>query len=361
MTRSTTTPVWRSTGAGVACAALVAVAAVAVPPAFAGGTTTTGATPPATTARGTRCSGGPSPSRARSATSSRRRPQPLEGARATLRMTLGSSSVGLPADGQQDRPCGGREDLRRAPAQRALRAGRRCRGGTALQQRQPGGRRRRPRGVARLHRHQVGQRVGEDRGPVRPGPRCPGGGHPRDGDRPRHGPGGPAAGLPPRGLVMAPHESRGPAGPPGLLRAAALGAAGGAAWGVAARAWMRLVSTSHEFSWAGTLAIIGLATVLGTGVGLASAARRHRGWRRWLRLAVVPGLLLFAGTGAAAAARLRARGAAGRAQAPARQGCGRPRRRGPGSRCSGGPSGSTRRPCCRRPCTSGGACWSACP
>lgn len=85
--------------------------------------------------------------------------------------------------------------------------------------------------------------------------------------------------------------------PPSLLRAAALGAAAGAAWGVTARAWMRLVSTSHEFSWAGTLAIVGLATVLGTGVGLASAARRHRGWRRGLRLAVVPGLLLFVGQG----------------------------------------------------------------
>lgn len=85
--------------------------------------------------------------------------------------------------------------------------------------------------------------------------------------------------------------------PPSLLRAAALGAAGGAAWGVAARAWMRLVSTSHEFSWVGTLAIVALAAVLGTGVGLASAARRHRGWRRRLRLAVLPGMILFLGQG----------------------------------------------------------------
>lgn len=85
--------------------------------------------------------------------------------------------------------------------------------------------------------------------------------------------------------------------PPSLPRAALLGAAGGAVWGVAARAWMRLVSTSPEFSWAGSLAIVGLAAVFGAGVGLSSAARRRHGWRRALRLAVVPGMILFAGQG----------------------------------------------------------------
>jgi hypothetical protein len=85
--------------------------------------------------------------------------------------------------------------------------------------------------------------------------------------------------------------------PMNLPRAALWGAAGGAVWGVAARAWMRLVSTSPEFSWAGSLAIVGLAAVFGAGVGLSSAARRHRGRRRWLRLAVVPGMLLFVGQG----------------------------------------------------------------
>ena len=60
---------------------------------------------------------------------------------------------------------------------------------------------------------------------------------------------------------------------------------------------MRLVSTSHEFSWEGTLAIVLLAAVFGTGVGLASAARRMTGRRRWLRLAVLPGMVLFLGQG----------------------------------------------------------------
>ena len=83
----------------------------------------------------------------------------------------------------------------------------------------------------------------------------------------------------------------------GLLRAALWGAALGTAWGVLARAWMRLVSTSPEFSWAGTLAIVVLAAVFGAGVGLSAAARRRRGWRRWLRLTVVPGMVLFAGQG----------------------------------------------------------------
>ena len=82
-----------------------------------------------------------------------------------------------------------------------------------------------------------------------------------------------------------------------MLRAALIGFGLGAVWGVAARAWMRLVSTSHEFSWVGTLAIVGLAAVFGTGVGLASAARRTTGWRRWLRLAVLPGMILFLGQG----------------------------------------------------------------
>src|SRR5689334_14985007 len=82
-----------------------------------------------------------------------------------------------------------------------------------------------------------------------------------------------------------------------VLRAGLEGAALGAAWGVLARAWMRLVSTSPEFSWAGSLAIVALAAVFGAGVGLSTSARRSRGWRRWLRLAVLPGMVLFAGQG----------------------------------------------------------------
>jgi hypothetical protein len=58
------------------------------------------------------------------------------------------------------------------------------------------------------------------------------------------------------------------------------GASGGAIWGIAARIWMRLISAQPEFSIAGTAAILLIATLFGTFVGLSFAARRH-GWRRW--------------------------------------------------------------------------------
>jgi hypothetical protein len=86
--------------------------------------------------------------------------------------------------------------------------------------------------------------------------------------------------------------------PLGMVRAGALGAALGAVWGVLARGWMRLVSTSPEFSWSGSLAIVGLAAVLGAGIGLSAVARRRSGWRRWCRMAVLPGMMIFAGQGA---------------------------------------------------------------
>lgn len=81
-----------------------------------------------------------------------------------------------------------------------------------------------------------------------------------------------------------------------LLRAAALGALLGAGWGVLARVWMRLISGDPAFSWTGTLLIIGLAALLGSGVGLAAGARRA-GRSRWWKLAVVPGLVLFLSPG----------------------------------------------------------------
>ena len=46
----------------------------------------------------------------------------------------------------------------------------------------------------------------------------------------------------------------------------------------------------------GTLAIIGLAAVLGLGVGVADSALRH-GRTGWWRLTVVPGLILFLSPG----------------------------------------------------------------
>jgi hypothetical protein len=81
------------------------------------------------------------------------------------------------------------------------------------------------------------------------------------------------------------------------LRAGLVGLALGAVWGVAARVWMRLVSTTPEFSWAGTLGIVAFAAVFGMLTGLSWRARHATGGRRWLRLVAVPGLLLFAGQG----------------------------------------------------------------
>jgi hypothetical protein len=61
---------------------------------------------------------------------------------------------------------------------------------------------------------------------------------------------------------------------------------------------MRLVSTDPEFSWSGTLAIVGMAAVSGALVGVSWRARLAAGRRRWFRWLFVPGLLLFAGQGA---------------------------------------------------------------
>lgn len=61
--------------------------------------------------------------------------------------------------------------------------------------------------------------------------------------------------------------------------------AGGFVWGVVARLWMRVISGDPEFSWSGTLFIIGLFTVVGGAQGLALAVRRRR-WPRWAQTIV---------------------------------------------------------------------------
>jgi hypothetical protein len=82
-----------------------------------------------------------------------------------------------------------------------------------------------------------------------------------------------------------------------VLRTALVGFGLGAVWGVVARVWMRLVSTSPEFSWFGTLMIVALSAAFGLLVGLSWWARHVTGWRRWLRFLFLPGLILFAGQG----------------------------------------------------------------
>jgi hypothetical protein len=83
---------------------------------------------------------------------------------------------------------------------------------------------------------------------------------------------------------------------PALLRCGIAGALLGLVWGVLARVWMRLISTDPEFSWTGTLLIVGFSSLLGLGVGVVHASRRA-GLSRWWTLAFVPGLVLFLSPG----------------------------------------------------------------
>ncbi|MEO7235398.1 MAG: hypothetical protein ABIW80_08490 [Lapillicoccus sp.] len=83
------------------------------------------------------------------------------------------------------------------------------------------------------------------------------------------------------------------------MRRVLAGAGLGLALGVAARWWMRLVSTQPELSWSGTGLILALFTTAGVGLGIAAAARaagRSRWWRLTAVLAVPvllsPGMVL---------------------------------------------------------------------
>ena len=71
-----------------------------------------------------------------------------------------------------------------------------------------------------------------------------------------------------------------------MWRRATAGLVLGAGWGVAARAWMRLISTEPEFSWSGTLLILTFAALAGLGLGLVSGARAS-GRRSWWRFAAL--------------------------------------------------------------------------
>ena len=83
-----------------------------------------------------------------------------------------------------------------------------------------------------------------------------------------------------------------------LLAAAGLGLLAGLLWGVAARAWMRTISENPEFSWAGTLSILGVTSLAGIALALLEALRR-RGVGAVRFALVIPALLMFASPGMA--------------------------------------------------------------
>ena len=76
-----------------------------------------------------------------------------------------------------------------------------------------------------------------------------------------------------------------------------VGLLGGAVWGAVLRAWMRFISTSPEFSWSGTLFIVGAAALAGLVVGVLWW-RHLAGGSGWWKLLVVGVLPVFGGAGA---------------------------------------------------------------
>ncbi len=82
-----------------------------------------------------------------------------------------------------------------------------------------------------------------------------------------------------------------------VLRAGALGLLAGLVWGVVARGFMRLLTTSPEFTWSGTLPIVGSAGIVGALVAVARS-QRLAGRSRWWRLLGLPFVVLFGAAGA---------------------------------------------------------------
>lgn len=72
------------------------------------------------------------------------------------------------------------------------------------------------------------------------------------------------------------------------------GASAGLLWGAIMRVWMRFISTNPEFSWSGTLFILGASVIAGSVLGLARK-RRAVGGVGWWRLSVLSLFLLGAG------------------------------------------------------------------
>lgn len=87
----------------------------------------------------------------------------------------------------------------------------------------------------------------------------------------------------------------------GRFQAYPIGLIGGAVGGVVARVWMRWVSTNPEFSWGGTLFIVGAFAVFGLAQANVRASRRRDRSRRHTTVARVAGWVgtmpLFFGAG----------------------------------------------------------------
>jgi hypothetical protein len=102
-------------------------------------------------------------------------------------------------------------------------------------------------------------------------------------------------------LLVTPERERATTVPPRSLLIVGGFLVGGLVWGVVARLWMRLITTESEFTWSGSLFIVGAFTIAATAQGVALAARRRR-WPRWAQgiirsLALVLALPLGAGAG----------------------------------------------------------------
>ena len=80
-----------------------------------------------------------------------------------------------------------------------------------------------------------------------------------------------------------------------VWRLVGLGAVFGFTWGAVLRGWMRFITTNPEFSWSGTLMIVGVSAIAGAVLGLARH-RRLSGGVGWWRYSILA-LLLLGGAG----------------------------------------------------------------
>ena len=93
---------------------------------------------------------------------------------------------------------------------------------------------------------------------------------------------------PPPVIVAAPFRRPRLVLPAWAPAAVAAGAGAGLARGGGGRGWVRLISDAPEFTWNGTLGVVGIFAAFGLGQALAAVARRD-GWPpggRWAARAV---------------------------------------------------------------------------